>query len=106
MFTKYARGMVYWANILKYDINPNLQSGRRPVIIVSNNVANCLSNNITVVPCTNNTEKNPDQPTHYIIALNPKEDSLVLCEDIITILLQRLERLKNVYICLCYDTQQ
>ena len=45
MFTKYARGMVYWANIPKYDINPNLQSGRRPVIIVSNNVANCLSNN-------------------------------------------------------------
>ena len=85
MFTKYARGMVYWANIPKYDINPNLQSGRRPVIIVSNNVANCLSNNITVVPCTTNTEKNPDQPTHYIMALNPREDSLVLCEDIITI---------------------
>ena len=85
MFTKYVRGMVYWANIPRYDTNPNLQSGRRPVIIVSNNVANCLSNNITVVPCTTNIEKNPDQPTHYIMALNSREESLVLCEDIITI---------------------
>jgi len=85
MFTKYVRGMVYWADIPKYDNNPNVQNGRRPVIIVSNNVANCVSNNVTVVPCTTNTDKNPEQPTHYRMALNPKEDSLVLCEDVITI---------------------
>ena len=85
MFTKYARGMVYWADIPKYDVNPNVQNGRRPVVIVSNNVANCVSNNITIVPCTTNTDKNPEQPTHYIMALNSKEDSMVLCEDIITI---------------------
>ena len=85
MFTKYARGMVYWADIPKYDVNPNVQNGRRPVIIVSNNVANCVSNNVTIVPCTTNTDKNPEQPTHYIMALNSKEDSMVLCEDIITI---------------------
>ena len=85
MFTKYARGMVYWADIPKYDVNPNVQNGRRPVIIVSNNVANCVSNNVTIVPCTTNTDKNPEQPTHYIMTLNPKEDSMVLCEDIITI---------------------
>lgn len=85
MFTKYARGMVYWANIPRYDTNPNLQSGRRPVIIVSNNVANCLSSNVTVIPCTTNTEKRPDQPTHYIMSLNPREDSMVLAEDIMTI---------------------
>lgn len=85
MFTRYVRGMVYWANIPRYEQNPNLQSGRRPVIIVSNNVANCLSNNVTVVPCTTNTEKRPDQPTHYILSLNPREDSLVLAEDVMTI---------------------
>lgn len=85
MFTKYARGMVYWADIPKYDVNPNVQNGRRPVVIVSNNVANCVSNNVTIVPCTTNTDKNPEQPTHYIMALNSKEDSMVLCEDIITI---------------------
>lgn len=85
MFTKYVRGMVYWATLPRYEQNPNVQSGRRPVIIVSNNVANCLSNNVTVVPCTTNTEKRPDQPTHYIMSLNPREDSMVLAEDIITI---------------------
>lgn len=85
MFTKYARGMVYWATLPRYEQNPNIQSGRRPVIIVSNNVANCLSNNVTVIPCTTNTEKRPDQPTHYIMSLNPREDSMVLAEDIITI---------------------
>lgn len=85
MFTKYARGMVYWATIPRYEQNGNVQSGRRPVIIVSNNVANCLSNNVTVLPCTTNTEKRPDQPTHYIMSLNPREESMVLAEDIITI---------------------
>ena len=80
-FTKYARGMVYWADIPKYDVNPNVQNGRRPVVIVSNNVANCVSNNVTIVPCTTNTDKNPEQPTHYIMALNSKEDSMVLCEN-------------------------
>ena len=85
MFTKYVRGMVYWASIPRYEQNANIQSGRRPVIIVSNNIANCLSNNVTVVPCTTNTEKRPDQPTHYIMSLNPREDSMVLAEDIITI---------------------
>ena len=85
MFTKYARGMVYWADIPKYDVNTNVQKARRQVLIVSNNVANCVSNNVTIVPCTTNTDKNPEQPTHYIIALNSKEDSMVLCEDIITI---------------------
>lgn len=85
MFTRYARGMVYWADIPRYDTNPNLQSGRRPVIIVSNNVANCLSSNVTVVPCTTNTEKNPEQPTHYFLPLDKENPSLVLCEDIVTI---------------------
>lgn len=85
MFTRYARGMVYWCDIPRYDTNPNLQSGRRPVIIISNNINNCLSHNVTVVPCTTNTDKNPDQPTHYILPLNKEQPSLVLCEDIITL---------------------
>lgn len=85
MFTKYMRGMVYWCDLPKYDNNPNMQSGKRPVIIVSNNVANCLSNNVTVVPCTTNIEKNPDQPTHTILPLNKENPSLVLCEDVTTV---------------------
>lgn len=85
MFTKYKRGMVYWCDLPRYEKNANVQAGNRPVIIVSNDVANCLSNNITIIPVTTNIEKNPDQPTHTIITLNPREDSLVLAEDIITV---------------------
>lgn len=96
MFTKYTRGMVYWANIPRYEQNANIQSGRRPVIIVSNNVANCLSNNVTIVPCTTNTEKRPDQPTHHIMSLNPREESMVLAEDIITINKNLLENFMGI----------
>lgn len=85
MFTRFARGMVYWCDIPKYEQNPNVQAGMRPVIIVSNNVGNVFSKNVTIVPCTTNTEKNPEQPTHIQINLNNEQDSLVLCEMIITV---------------------
>ena len=83
MFAKYVRGMVYWCDIPKYELSPNVQAGMRPVIIVSNNVGNVFSKNVTIVPCTTNTEKNPDQPTH--IRLDLAEDSLALCEMILTV---------------------
>lgn len=84
MFSKYVRGMVYWANLPKYDVSPNAQQGMRPCIIVSNNVGNLFSKMVTVVPCTTNVDK-PDLVTHYRIKLNSKEDSLVLCEMILTV---------------------
>lgn len=83
MFTKYVRGMVYWCDLPRYEQNPNVQAGMRPVIIVSNNVGNVFSKNVTIVPCTTNTEKNPEQATH--ILLNLTEDSMALCEMILTI---------------------
>lgn len=84
MFTKFARGMVYWANLPKYEQNPNVQQGMRPVIIVSNNVGNVMSKLVTVVPCTTNTQRN-ELPTHYQINLGREEDSCVLCEMILTV---------------------
>lgn len=85
MFIKYARGMVYWADIPKYENNPNVQSGMRPCIIVSNNIGNQFSKLVTVVPCTTNTDKNPEQITHMRLKLGREEESLVLCENIMTI---------------------
>lgn len=85
MFTKYGRGMVYWADIPKYENNSNVQAGMRPCIIVSNDVGNQFSKVVTVVPCTTNTDKNPRQATHMILKLGRDEDSLVLCENIMTI---------------------
>lgn len=83
MFTKYARGMVYWCNLPKYAYNTNVQSGRRPVIIISNNVGNIFSKNVIIVPCTTNIDKKPEQPTHIKVKL--AEYSIVLCENILTI---------------------
>ena len=85
MFIKYARGMVYWADIPRYENNPNVQSGMRPCIIVSNDIGNQFSKVVTVVPCTTNTDRNPEQVTHMILKLGRDEDSLVLCENIMTI---------------------
>ena len=84
MFTRYTKGMVFWADLPSSEQNPNVQAGKRPVIIVSNDVCNMTSKTITVVPCTTNVDK-PALPTHTIINLGREEDSLVLCEMILTI---------------------
>lgn len=85
MFTRYGRGMVYWADIPRYENNSNVQAGMRPCIIVSNDIGNQFSKVVTVVPCTTNVERNPEQVTHMILKLGRDEDSLVLCENIMTI---------------------
>lgn len=84
MFTRYTKGMVFWADLPSSEQNPNVQAGKRPVIIVSNDACNMTSKTITVVPCTTNVDK-PALPTHTIINLGREEDSLVLCEMILTI---------------------
>ena len=84
MITKYARGMVYWVSLPK-NYEENIQSGRRPCVIVSNNIGNNCSEIVTVVPCTTNTDKIDSQPTHYAVNLFPSTKSVILCENCITI---------------------
>lgn len=47
---KYLRGQIWWAN-LDY-LESITQRGKRPVIIISNNLANRFSGNVTVIPLT------------------------------------------------------
>lgn len=84
MIAKYARGMVYWVN-LPNAYGDSVQTGRRPCIIVSNNVGNIFSENLTIVPCTTNLEKSDSQPTHYKTKLYATTESVVLCENINTV---------------------
>jgi len=84
MVSRYARGMVYWVN-LPTAYGDSVQTGRRPCIIVSNNVGNLFSDNLTVVPCTTNIEKINSQPTHYNTKIYSNTESVVLCENIITV---------------------
>lgn len=51
---------------LPKDKGGSLQSGFRPVIIVSNNLANEYSSVITILPMTSRTEKKK-MPTHVVI---------------------------------------
>lgn len=85
MLMEYIRGMVFYANIPNVIYAPSVQAGRRPVIIVSNDVGNIHSQNVTVVPCTSNISKKDSQPTHYTTRLKKDIDTIVLCEDIMTI---------------------
>lgn len=84
MITKYTRGMVYWIN-LPNIFGENVQSGRRPCIIISNDIGNMFSENITVVPCTTNLTRAFSQPTHLKTSVLKDVDSTVLCETVITI---------------------
>ncbi len=59
-------GDIYLAK-LDDDDEGSLQSGTRPVLVVSNNKANRFSPVITIVPLTGNTGKRK-QPTHVIIS--------------------------------------
>ena len=85
MLMEYVRGMVFYANIPNVIYAPSVQAGRRPVIIVSNDVGNIHSQNVTVVPCTTNISKKDSQPTHYTTRLRKDIDTIVLCEDVMTI---------------------
>lgn len=84
MLSKFVRGMVYYANIPSILYAPNVQSGRRPVIIVSNDVANVFSSNVSVVPCTSNISKKDSQPTHVTTNLIKETETVILCENIMT----------------------
>ena len=63
----------------------SIQSGMRPVVIVSNNAANKFSPVITAVPLTSNLHKTV-LPTHVLLR-EPglKSPSLALCEQILSV---------------------
>lgn len=81
-------------SVQKYDIwladlptkpGSHVQSGMRPVIVVSNDTANRYSPIISIVPLTTNLAR-VDIPTHTVIR-NPalRTASMALCEQITTI---------------------
>lgn len=60
------RGRVYWWN------NPrpksgHLQSGRRPCIVISNDVCNARSPVVTIVPCTSKAHKPYPQQAPFVL---------------------------------------
>ena len=74
------RGMVVIVNLPVQKEN-SIQGGERPCVIVSNNMGNRYSPNVTIIPLTSRSKK--DLPTHAII--KSYNNSIALGEQIITI---------------------
>lgn len=84
-------GDIYMAR-LDEDAEGSLQSGIRPVIVVSNNKANEFSPVISVIPMSSKIKKR-NLPTHVFIPnCGLTKPSLVLAEQVTALNQSRLER--------------
>ena len=69
-------------DIVFLDFNPTRgheQSGKRPAVVISNNVFNENTKMVMVCPITSNTK---EFPTHYLLEDTKKISGSVLCEHI------------------------
>lgn len=93
------RGEIYDANLL---MDGSVQGGRRPVIIIQNDVGNKNSPNVSVIPITKRN-KARYMPTHVMIKADPDNglarNSVAMAESTITIpkerLIARVGQLRN-----------
>lgn len=76
-------GDVYWAK-LPEDKEGSIQSGVRPVIVVSNDMANEYSPVITVLPITSSIKKRKLK-THVFVTGFGLKPSLILAEQIMSL---------------------
>lgn len=86
----FRRGEIYFA-----DLDPHYgseQGGKRPVIIIQNDVGNKFAPTVIVAAVTSRISKKPNQPTHVLIDKNPafSRPSVVLLEQIFTIDKERI----------------
>ena len=88
----YLRGEMYYADLGR-GVGSE-QEGRRPVVIIQNDVGNKHSSTVIVAAITTKTTGKRKLPTHYEIGAEHglKEPSLVLLEQIRTIDKHRLEK--------------
>ncbi len=87
----YLRGEMYYAD-LRQGIGSE-QKGRRPVVIIQNNVGNRYSPTVIVASITSKVGIKAKQPTHYYIGAEDGLDlpSVALTEQLRTIDKHRLE---------------
>lgn len=80
------RGDIYFANL--QSTGAHQQNGRRPVVVIQNDIGNMHSPTTIVIPLTSKMKKRY-QPTHVIIEANEstglRVDSVALFEQIQTI---------------------
>lgn len=84
----YHRGDIYYVDFgSRYGSE---QNGKRPAIVIQNEVGNLHAPTLTVVPVTSNVKKT-HQPTHFIFCHSViKKKSMAMAEQIQTIDKQRI----------------
>ena len=89
---RYLRGDIYYADMESHIGSE--QGGKRPVVVLQNNIGNRHSPTLIVATVTTRTEKKKNQPTHVLVDSNPafEESSMILLEQIFTIDKSRIER--------------
>ena len=85
---KIRRGDILYVDMGE-EYEGSIQGGMRPMVVVSNNLANKFSPVITVVPLTSRTYKKRYLPTHVLISEQQcsglNRGSIALCEQIMPI---------------------
>ncbi len=84
------RGEIYWAQL---DPTQGAEMKKlRPVLIISNNIANRFSSLITILPITSNTEKVHPFEVFIPAGEGREKNSKVCCQQIRTISKERLQK--------------
>lgn len=84
------RGEIYWCDLNRGAIGSE-QRGKRPVLVLQNDLANQFAPTVTVAPITSRTHKNCLRPEHiYICSFDLTYPSIVLLEQMRTVDKQRI----------------
>lgn len=84
MLRKIRRGDILYAD-LGVQFEGSMQGGMRPVVVVSNNLANEYSSVITIVPLSTRINKKRNLPTHVFVSAyrtGLEQNSIALCEQV------------------------
>lgn len=87
------RGNIYMADLDVPEPEPGIINGKRPVIVIQNNIGNKYSPTVTVVPISSSIKK-VNQPTHMLLEAGEgglSKDSIACVEQIRTISQDRIE---------------
>lgn len=81
----YRRGDIYFASLNPF--RGSEQGGKRPVLVVQNDIGNAYSTTLIIAPMTSRVYKKDNLPTHYLVRRAPglPKPSLVLLEQLRTI---------------------
>ena len=85
---KYKRGQIWWYRTgIKFDGNTYNEGKPRPVILMSNDIANEKSNCLIAIPCT--TQEKKDMPTHIKFYIENTQN-IALAENLMSVSTEKL----------------